>query len=540
MKIKRLLIIALSIMLLTSGVFLTGCNNKASLIFGDNEPKVNYRYDETVYLAMEKARTLNPLVSKDMDVYQISKIVYNGLFEFDEELVPQPVLVSTYAYDDSGLKLNIQLKNGIKFSDGHELTGEDVKFSVETIQNAARYGEGIYGNYVSAIKSISVDKSDRNTLTIKFGTTNGAGIENLTFPIIPANQYKNVSDTRSASNAFSLIGTGPYTMTNHYELSSLSLGANPYYYGTKPTNKLVFQILPSREYAINMAQSGDITLFFDSALNKDNIKSKYDVSVSPYLKNEAVAVAYNCTSPYLSAAIVRKGISYAIDAASILEKSYYKNGVLTDSLYYPNYYGVENAGDICPLDLEKAAQLLSQRGFKDYNNDGILEDKDGKAFSLVILTNSDDVQRMKAAESVKTTLSKVGIVTEILAVDSATFNSKLAAKQYDISIVDITFDERYDMRQLLSGNNIFGFSSSKVNGLISDIENHSSFEDRKKLIGELKKELKKEMPYYSLLNMNDACYTNPYFDAEPSPMFNSHFRGCAGWRCKYPDNSDEN
>ncbi len=80
MKIKRLLIIALSIMLLTSGVFLTGCNNKASLIFGDNEPKVNYRYDETVYLAMEKARTLNPLVSKDMDVYQISKIVYNGLF----------------------------------------------------------------------------------------------------------------------------------------------------------------------------------------------------------------------------------------------------------------------------------------------------------------------------------------------------------------------------------------------------------------------------------------------------------------------------
>ncbi len=168
MKIKRLLIIALSIMLLTSGVFLTGCNNKASLIFGDNEPKVNYRYDETVYLAMEKARTLNPLVSKDMDVYQISKIVYNGLFEFDEGLVPQPVLVSTYAYDDSGLKLNIQLKNGIKFSDGHELTGEDVKFSVETIQNAARYGEGIYGNYVSAIKSISVDKSDRNTLTIKF------------------------------------------------------------------------------------------------------------------------------------------------------------------------------------------------------------------------------------------------------------------------------------------------------------------------------------------------------------------------------------
>ena len=38
--------------------------------------------------------------------------------------------------------------------------------------------------------------------------------------------------------------------------------------------------------------------------------------------------------------------AYLINNESILEKVYYKNGVLADSIIYDNFYGIENEGDI--------------------------------------------------------------------------------------------------------------------------------------------------------------------------------------------------
>ena len=86
-------------LLLIISVF-TGCSSGINVgnLFSDDEKT------ETVYsvgIAIETMDTLNPAVSKGEDCYQISKLIYSGLFRLNEQLIPQPDLASSYSYDSS-------------------------------------------------------------------------------------------------------------------------------------------------------------------------------------------------------------------------------------------------------------------------------------------------------------------------------------------------------------------------------------------------------------------------------------------------------
>ncbi|MBQ7605895.1 MAG: hypothetical protein IJU59_05375, partial [Firmicutes bacterium] len=73
-----------------------------SIIWGIEEKEVSFTYDKNVYLATEKIRNLNPLISKDESVYYISKLVFDSIFRLDEKLIPQPLLAESYTYSEDG------------------------------------------------------------------------------------------------------------------------------------------------------------------------------------------------------------------------------------------------------------------------------------------------------------------------------------------------------------------------------------------------------------------------------------------------------
>ena len=62
-----------------------------------------------------------------------------------------------------------------------------------------------------------------------------------------------------------------------------------------------------------------------------------------------------------------------------------------------------------PYDPEKARDLLAEAGWKDRNGDGLIEDADGKPFTLTIRTNQGNEERKKIAEIIQQRLEEVGI-----------------------------------------------------------------------------------------------------------------------------------
>lgn len=531
--LKKIIPFFLSLVMLLS---LCGCRmDTKSIIWGIEEKEVSFTYDKNVYLATEKIRNLNPLISKDESVYYISKLVFDSIFRLDEKLIPQPLLAESYTYSEDGTELTVHLKKNVQFHDGHALTGEDVKFTIEAIKALAKTGETLYSSHVASIKSVIYSDSNPFDVTIKYSSGYGNGYENLIFPILPAHQFKSVNAIKSAS--YKMIGTGPYKQSDYLELTSLVLTPYNEYFGSKAESTLHFQIVPNISYATGMADSGDISLFFDDTVNKDSILSKYELGVTTYISNKPDVLGFNCTGPLFSKVEARQAIAYLVDASEILEKAYYKNGVLSDSLFYPDYYGVGNEGDKYPVDPAAAAKLLKKAGLNDTDGDGTLNFGEGENATLNLIYQSSDSFREKAASIIAGELKAAGIAVNVIPCSDAAYYERLSLKDYDLFIGGFEIDERYDLRSILGSayGNAAGYSNEEVDALLSDLICGIKQYGKSTNVKKLKKIICEELPYYTLLYRADACYLSPYFDGLATPVFNDIYRGCKSWQCKYPE-----
>ena len=63
------------------------------------DPDIKYKQKSTLYFAAERFDTLNPIVSQSEDVYYISKLLYDSLFDFDDNMNATPELVEKYTVD---------------------------------------------------------------------------------------------------------------------------------------------------------------------------------------------------------------------------------------------------------------------------------------------------------------------------------------------------------------------------------------------------------------------------------------------------------
>ena len=58
--------------------------------------------------------------------------LFAALLRFDDEWNPQPYLAESWEISDDGLTVTVRLRDNARFHDGHPITSEDVKFSIET------------------------------------------------------------------------------------------------------------------------------------------------------------------------------------------------------------------------------------------------------------------------------------------------------------------------------------------------------------------------------------------------------------------------
>ncbi|MCB0128677.1 MAG: ABC transporter substrate-binding protein, partial [Caldilineaceae bacterium] len=90
---------------------------------------------------------LDPHIASSYSSYQILNNVLEGLTFYDDDMNLQPWLAESWEQSEDGLTWTFHLRQGVLFSNGREMTAEDVKWSYERLinpetgaGNAARVG----------------------------------------------------------------------------------------------------------------------------------------------------------------------------------------------------------------------------------------------------------------------------------------------------------------------------------------------------------------------------------------------------------------
>ncbi len=324
---KFVLILVLT---MVSSIFASGCSGGVHVgeLFSDEKNETDYE----VCIAIENIRTLNPTISFDENTINISKLIYSGLFCFNEAMVPEPDMAKTYVYSNDNKTLEIELRDDVRWHDGSKFTAKDVKFTIDALKYLASYGETPYASYVANIKSVKIN-SDSN-VTISFGNDAATGLENLTFPLLPAHAYSGngYAKLRNDIDGFMPNGTGMYKLGSFDGIEEIVLIYNEDYYGDKAENRLIFKILPELNNGLNLMEVGETTLIFMNGYDRETAIANKNTAITNYPSNVTEVLGFNTEGIFTSDKYFRQAIACLTDCEALIEKIYYRNGYLTDSI----------------------------------------------------------------------------------------------------------------------------------------------------------------------------------------------------------------
>lgn len=466
-------------------------------------------------IAMYNPRSFDPLASSDEDVVYLNQLIYGYLFRLDEGLNISPDLVNTYFPNRESGSVDITLRSGLQFSDGTPLTSSDVKFTIDTIKYLGSASP--YFNYVNKISNVNL--TGTNSFVIQFSDPNDAALDNLVFPIVSESLYNSVEFN---------LGAGPYKYSTYNPERNLELLPNERYHGTVPEVPVIINIVKNKDMLSGLVTMDDVTAYISSDPASDNIAEDKALRCRYIPSGELEYIGFNCNKAIFSDNKMRQAFAYAIDRNQIISDDYGGGVILSDSIYYPKFLGVEDEDPIT-YDPKKASELFASFGYSDVNEDKLLENPSGEPFTLRIIVSSESGTRKDAANTILNNLQAIGVSAEVSQLSPQEMTDALKAGDFDIYLAGIKIDKQFKISELFGSANYGNFNDQTVISLVGQLEQCLSAEEQKALFIALKPQLNNQIPYFSI------GYKAYYFVSVPSlsvtngPLFFDPYRSIGEW-----------
>lgn len=505
----------------------TGCTEKGVLFLpGDEEEQWEEISSNEIYLPLERIRGINPLTYQDVDAYHISRLVLEGLVKLDDTLTAEPSLAESWNYAPDRSSLIFHLRREVKWQDGTAFTAQDVKASIDAYLKAAKLMPPIYAEQLRSVKECRV-LSDQEVELI-FTNKDSIAVENFTVPILSKKQLDTLKNPAQTDPAWIVIGTGPYRIETLDPLTQVVLAPHSEYYGEqKANNRLIFQVIPNHEDALSLFDISQINMAIFTGLDTGTLYSNKDLSNQSFLSNEVEVLGFQCTNPLLQDKKVRQAISCAIDLNEIIEVAYYHNGVVNDTIYYPEYLTPSKGEYHQAPDLTKAKQLLTEAGFINRDSDERLEDSLGNELVVEILVNSGDRSRNLAAQIIQKGLDNLQVDSVIMVEDWSAYQARIAAGNYDVFVGGWTIHPLYDLRSLLHSKaaNPAKYANPEMDFLLDQMQSGIQGEERLSTYLKIKEVLNDDAPYLSLLYKTYNRVNTSSLQGNWDPSFFSFYQG---------------
>jgi peptide/nickel transport system substrate-binding protein len=346
-------------------------------------------------------------------------LLWDGLVRMNLNGQWVPDLATSWTHSKNGKVWTFFLRHGVKWSDGQPFTAADVAYTYAFVSNPK-----INTTYVTGFNDIAklatpnqyeVVYTLKKPLAMFLADVAGSSI-------LPAHIYSKLTPTEindgKYPSAEAPIGTGPYTVQSWVQNSTLTMVANPNYWGPKPKiQKIVFEIVTNPNTAAVDLESGNVEIDQDIPPQYVNaakgwsgvrlyqsINATYDLiqlDEFHFLKDQNVRVALNLDTP--KAQIVAKIMK---GQAVVAYGDQVPGGIWYDPhLPHPGY------------DPSKALALLLKDGFKKVPTKGAPAgfwlSKDGQRLSVPLWTIAADQSEDDIALVVSEAWEAIGVYAPV-------------------------------------------------------------------------------------------------------------------------------
>lgn len=390
-------------------------------------------------------KTFNPITAGETSSTDIAYRMFSGLVTvISPTQAIDPGLAESWTVEPDNKTWTFHLRKGLRWSDGHPLTADDVVFTWDTLYNPD-CPNPVADEFTINGRKFDVKKID--DLTVRFVTPE-VYAPFLMFagsvPVIPQHILAKAVASKSFSSAYGvstppaeLVCSGPFRLSACKSGQYTILERNPEFFEVDRKGQrlpyfdnVIFTVVPDQgaislrmlrgeadlqelvrpeeaDHFKEVAGQGKIKLLdLGLASERDVLTFNQNPGVNPTTHKPLVDPV---KLKWFRNTKFRQAISYAIDREAIVKSALAGHGAPNYSFepvqakmwYNPNIRKY-------PHDPAKALALLAEIGIKK-RDDGTLADSDGNPIAFTMNTNTGNDRRQKTAVIIQEDLKRLGI-----------------------------------------------------------------------------------------------------------------------------------
>ena len=212
--------------------------------------------DTLIIPSFQRPTYINPLLTSSTISANLTDLVYDGLMQRDEHYEPRPHLAESWERSEDGRTWTFQIRRGVKFHDGVELTAEDVAFTYKLL--TTRKTKGVSTFIFKDVQSITV--LDKYLLSITLNKPVSSFLGMLFMGVLPRHLLEGEDIEKTSFNQHP-IGTGAFMMRSWSE-KELVFDANPSYFLGRPyLDQIRIVVYPNKKTAWAKLLAGEVDFF---------------------------------------------------------------------------------------------------------------------------------------------------------------------------------------------------------------------------------------------------------------------------------------
>ncbi len=358
--------------------------------------------DSTFKLSYTQSDSLNPFDSITQNNQVLAQLVFESLFDLDDNFSATLNIASGYRYTDADV-LEVTLNEGLKFSDGSALTAQDVEYSFEKAAKSPYWGNSLVG-----ISSCRAETDAVAVFNLRYPNSYAHNL--LVFPIISSEDDENGNPVGSGRYYFA-IENGETVLK-----ARKSDSFKPY------ITTIHLENITTSESVDNAVNIGNISFAFRD-LSRDSSR-KITADKKLVNMNNLVFIGINNKSSITSNQYIRKAISLAVDREMLVKSAFGGFALAAETVFNPKSELSSTKIFTKTADVNAAKQAITQSGAEN--------------LSLSLLVNSDNADRVACARLVKQQLEAAGFSVNLFEADSFDKYSQLVkSERFDLYIGEI-------------------------------------------------------------------------------------------------------
>lgn len=334
----------------------------------------------------------------------------------------EPDLAESWTVSDDNLTYTFKIRDA-KFSDGTDVTLEDVVFSLERLRDHPESTQSSLFQVMSDIKA-----ADDSTLVITLSEPSAAFLSTLAMyasSIVPKAAVESMGDDFGTAP----VSAGRFMVAEWRRGEVLALEPNEHYYGGNTSNvdRVEFQVVPDDNTRVLKVQAGELDVAMGVPFSMlPQLESDPNVQVHLDASTREDHLLLNHTNEVLANKEVRQAINMGINMDAIIQVVNFGIGEPANSLIPAGtlYYNPENQN--WPYDPERAKAMIEAAGAT------------GATLEFVIGAGSAANEQLGIV--VQQQLAQIGLNIELKKVDQGQVWSTFVDGGYDIAPAYWTYD----------------------------------------------------------------------------------------------------